>query len=63
MTIEEMLGNIWSLIETWGPVALLVFAVFALIVLTLVIFVFVKVFRGMADIERSWKEKNRRFKL
>lgn len=60
MTPEEALGEIFNFITTWGPWALAIWAVFALIVLSLVIYVFVRVFKGMRRFDRHFDRFDRR---
>ena len=57
MTFEELLGNLWGMLETWGPLVLVIFGAFALVVLSLVVTVFVKVFRGMNEMDRERKKR------
>lgn len=60
MSIEELIGNLWALVEAWGPIVLIVFALFFLLVLSLVIFVFVRVFGGMREMDREHKAMKKR---
>lgn len=60
MTIEELIGNLWGLLETWGPLAITLFGIFFLLVLSFVVFVFVKVIREMGEMDREHKAMRRR---
>lgn len=57
MTIEELLGELWGLITTWGPAVVIIFAVLFLGVTALAIFIFAKVFR---TINETRQDINRR---
>lgn len=52
MTTDEILGKLWGMVEAWGPWLLGIYAVFFLVVLTLVAGVFVTVFRGFREHDR-----------
>lgn len=58
MTVEELLGELWSVIETWGPIVLGVFGVFFVIVVTLVVLVFIQVFKSFNE-HRSVRDELR----
>ena len=40
MSVEELIGKLWEIVETWGPLALVIFGVFFLAILSMVIWVF-----------------------
>ena len=59
MTGEEALGWLIGLLQTWGPLALIIGGIFFLIVFSLVIFIFVKIFRDMRRMDKEFDRRSR----
>lgn len=62
MTPGELIARLWALAETWGPVALIAYGAFALLVLSFVIFVFIKVIRSMREMDADHREMRKRMR-
>lgn len=60
MSVEELIGKLWALVETWGPVVMIVYAVLFVLVLSFAVFVLVKVIRGMSQMDRHHKAMRKR---
>lgn len=60
MTVEELIGNLWGLLEAWGPLVAILFAGFFALVLSFVVFVFVKVIRGMREMDADHRAMRKR---
>lgn len=60
MTIEELLGSVGGLIEQYGPIIIVLYCVFAVVVLTLVVTIFVFVLRQFSRMNRDFDDFDRR---
>lgn len=60
MSVDQFLGELWGFLSMVGPIALAIYGVFALIVFSLVVFVFVKVFKSMSKMDKDFDRKWRR---
>lgn len=60
MTVEELLGSVVGLIEQYGPIIIVLYCVFAAVVLALVITIFVFVLRQFQRINRDFDDFDRR---
>lgn len=59
MTVEELLGSVAGLIEQYGPIIIVLYCVFAVVVLGLVITIFVFVLRQFHRINRDFDDFDR----
>lgn len=59
MTGEEALGWFVGLLQTWGPLVLIIGGILFLIVFSLVIFVFVKIIRDMRQMDKEFDRRRR----
>ncbi|RKS16719.1 hypothetical protein DFO58_3276 [Arthrobacter sp. AG1021] len=59
MTVEELLGRMAGLIEQYGPIIIVLYCVFAAVVLALVVTIFVFVLRQFHRINRDFDDFDR----
>lgn len=58
MSTEELIGKIWGLVEAWGPIVLVAYGLFALLVLGIIVAVFISTMRSFRQFDREWDNRH-----